>query len=211
MLGLVAVVESSPLLGDGIAKALQAVGVDAYYSSWNPQSLRGGTLAVLVRLATESDERRVAQFVASAAAPVSVLTPDIGAPAACRLIRIGVRNILPESTPIQLVALAVTDVVSSASVVPSWLLDSVQADSGATANELGLVPNEVAWLRDLSQGRNVCSIAAESGYSEREMFRRLNVVYRKLGATNRVEALLFAQRLGLLAQQAAATGSVVAA
>jgi DNA-binding NarL/FixJ family response regulator len=57
---------------------------------------------------------------------------------------------------------------------------------------------ELAWLVDLSRGASVVQLAERYGYSERAMFRRLGEVYGRLGASNRAEALVAAQRLGLL-------------
>jgi len=46
----------------------------------------------------------------------------------------------------------------------------------------------------------VTSLARSSGYSEREMYRLLSALYARLGVTTRTEALLRADRWGLLRQ-----------
>ena len=57
---------------------------------------------------------------------------------------------------------------------------------------------ERGWLRQLARGVSVAELAVRSCYSEREMYRLLNRAYQRLGAANRTEALLLAQRAGLL-------------
>ena len=57
---------------------------------------------------------------------------------------------------------------------------------------------EQAWLRRLATGGTVAGLARSCGYSEREMYRRLSAVYQRLGARTRTEALLLAERIGLL-------------
>lgn len=57
---------------------------------------------------------------------------------------------------------------------------------------------EVRWLAGLSEGRTVGELARRDGYSEREMFRRLHRLYAQMGVCGRTEALLAAQRWGLV-------------
>jgi DNA-binding NarL/FixJ family response regulator len=57
---------------------------------------------------------------------------------------------------------------------------------------------ERRWLLALARGVTVVRLADDEAYSERGMFRRLHDLYLRLGATNRSEAILAAQRLGLL-------------
>jgi DNA-binding NarL/FixJ family response regulator len=64
-----------------------------------------------------------------------------------------------------------------------------------------LLPRERAWLRHLADSGTVGSLAGQSGYSEREMYRLLGSLYSRLGASNRTEALLLAERWGLLQEE----------
>lgn len=64
-----------------------------------------------------------------------------------------------------------------------------------------LQPHERAYLRRLADGGTVASLARSAGWSEREMYRLLSGVYARLGATNRTEALLLAERWGLLDEE----------
>ena len=57
---------------------------------------------------------------------------------------------------------------------------------------------EIGWLGSLARGIQVSCLAADTGLSEREMYRALNRVYEKLGVATRVEAVVVATQLGLL-------------
>ena len=61
--------------------------------------------------------------------------------------------------------------------------------------------HERQYLRRLADGGTVAGLARSAGYSEREMYRLLSAVYARLGATNRTEALLLAERWGLLDEE----------
>lgn len=70
---------------------------------------------------------------------------------------------------------------------------------GPTAEESELLsPTEVHWIRMLARGVTVAKLASDVGYSEREMFRMLGELYRRMGVQNRSEALVQAARWGLL-------------
>jgi DNA-binding NarL/FixJ family response regulator len=61
-----------------------------------------------------------------------------------------------------------------------------------------LSETERAWLRRLAAGGTVAGLARDCAYSEREMYRRLSDLYTRLGGRTRTEALLLAERHGLL-------------
>jgi DNA-binding NarL/FixJ family response regulator len=61
-----------------------------------------------------------------------------------------------------------------------------------------LAERDLQYLRLLSQGATVAGLGRRFAHSEREMYRLLSVTYQRLGARNRTEALLLAQRFGLL-------------
>jgi len=58
--------------------------------------------------------------------------------------------------------------------------------------------DETEWLVALAAGMTVARLADDTGYSERAMFRRLHDLYGRLGVTSRAEAIVAAERLGLL-------------
>ena len=61
-----------------------------------------------------------------------------------------------------------------------------------------LSEQERSWLVDLAEGRTIASIAQRSRLSEREMYRRLDRLYGRLGVNGRAGAVAFAGEWGLL-------------
>jgi DNA-binding NarL/FixJ family response regulator len=64
--------------------------------------------------------------------------------------------------------------------------------------DMHLSEEECGWLKELACGTSPDEIAWRSGYSRRTMYRRLQAVYRRLGAVRKTQALLEAKRRGLI-------------
>src|SRR5215212_3077932 len=81
-------------------------------------------------------------------------------------------------------------------------LDELVATVWAASLGRTLLPAAVAReLAALAGSATVTSLAKSAGYSEREMYRLLSALYSRLGVTTRTEALLRADRWGLLRQR----------
>jgi DNA-binding NarL/FixJ family response regulator len=63
---------------------------------------------------------------------------------------------------------------------------------------IGLTPRELELLEKLPSGDTIMEIAAQLFVSESTVKTHLSAVYRKLGATNRVQAINAARKSGLL-------------
>jgi DNA-binding NarL/FixJ family response regulator len=83
-------------------------------------------------------------------------------------------------------------------MMPIDIAQILAARGEANAEPPDLSERELAWLRALANNVTVLSLARQSGYSEREMYRLLSALYERLGTTTRTSALLRADRLGLL-------------
>jgi len=68
-----------------------------------------------------------------------------------------------------------------------------------------LTAEEIDWLNSLAAGATIGELANVAGYSERQLYRKLRDAYGRLGVQSRTEALLLAQRRGLLTQPAGAS------
>jgi DNA-binding NarL/FixJ family response regulator len=130
------------------------------------------------------------------AATLVVLDPRADITAA-ELVHLGARAVLPTSCSDALV-FATLSVILAGGVV----LDPGSAGEMATASAArctqGYSDRDVDLLRRLATGLTVAALAKEMGYSDRNVFRMLGDLYGRLGCRNRSEALLAANRLGLL-------------
>lgn len=70
------------------------------------------------------------------------------------------------------------------------------ATSGAQV--VGITDAERRWLEELEGGITVSKLAPIAGYSERSLYRQLNQLYHRLGASNREEAVAEARRRELM-------------
>ncbi len=86
------------------------------------------------------------------------------------------------------------------SILPRGSVEELATRSAEDVHgpESVLTSEEVGWMQALAAGKRVHEIAEAAGFAERSMFRRLYRVYSALGAGTRTEALLAAERLGLL-------------
>lgn len=93
------------------------------------------------------------------------------------------------------VALALAAAISNSTVMPldlaRRLAEHTRQDRPADVDQ-----SEVGWLQSLAERKTVAQLGDSAGYSEREMYRRLRRLYRKMGVGGRTEALIMASRLG---------------
>jgi DNA-binding NarL/FixJ family response regulator len=106
--------------------------------------------------------------------------------------------VLPGSAREEDVAVAVAGAWRELSCLPTDAVRTLAGDAGGAADEVMLPPREVEWLRALADGATVAGLARAVGYSQREMYRLLAGAYSRLGTTSRTDALLRADRLGVL-------------
>lgn len=85
-------------------------------------------------------------------------------------------------------------VAGNQAVVPKSLVPRL----AAARQEALVTDDEMQWLASLASGTTVAELAARFAYSEREMYRRLSDMYRRIGARDKVHALLIAVKMGLI-------------
>jgi DNA-binding NarL/FixJ family response regulator len=93
------------------------------------------------------------------------------------------------------IALALEAAIQCNSIIPTDFAYRMAAQTSDRPRPL-LQDSELTWLQSLARSATVADLGESAGYSEREMYRRLNAIYRKMGVRSRTEALLKASRLG---------------
>lgn len=199
----VAVIETAIAYRRGLASTLALAGYEVVepddVAAWAEQA---SALAAIVGAAQDDPERTVARLASEVTVVALVPTPDpvhwwsfvlAGADGVAH------RDASPEDI-VAVLERALDGMMVVPTEVGRWLAEHapIPPDGGT-----GLGPEEAAWLRYLADGKTVAALADQVGYSERTMFRKLYDVYGRLGARNRVEAMVFAQRLGLLGPSSA--------
>jgi DNA-binding NarL/FixJ family response regulator len=83
-------------------------------------------------------------------------------------------------------------------VLPTEVVRALVATNGAPVDVPQVTAVEIRWLQSLADGVTVAELAKQASYSEREMFRLLQRLYRRMGTRTRVAAIVKAARTGLL-------------
>lgn len=110
------------------------------------------------------------------------------------LLALGVSGFIPKSDSTQVILQAVQLVLAGGTYVPARLMAPATAPS-APAPLASLTPRQQDVLHQLAQGRPNKLIARELDISEATVKVHLLAIFRALGARNRTEAVVIAQRL----------------
>lgn len=98
---------------------------------------------------------------------------------------------IPDDLPIDRIAALVScDGARALADAASAVCDS------SCAPDSGLLEEELAVLRSLSEGRRVIDVAIDLGFSERALYRLVRSLCQKLGVGSRTEAVALAARRG---------------
>ena len=109
---------------------------------------------------------------------------------------------VPVDAEVEDLVAAVRAAARECTVLPARVARQLAAGMAPDEGAPVLSEQQVGWLRELVNGATVTSLARSAGYSEREMYRLLSALYARLGVTTRTEALLRADRWGLLRRRA---------
>lgn len=169
------------------------VGVIEDYSHWSPEP----GCALVVACASESGldtvvDLRERDAVTSIVALVPEDQPDLQLAA----LASGADTVDTWSIDPETLAAHVGLALDNRSVIPVELAHRLV--SSAPLLEIDLNAQEVAWLRQLAEGATVAELADKFHYSERGMYRQLADLYERMGARNRLHALILAVRSGAL-------------
>jgi DNA-binding NarL/FixJ family response regulator len=152
---------------------------------------------VIVPLREPGDCARIDDYAPKAL--VVALLPDAEPRSYSHALRHGARGAVPWDDDPETIAAAVAAALSGEVRIPAPVAAAIAAWGPDPHGEGALIGDvEVEWLLELAKGGTVVRLAERYGYSERAMFRKLADLYARLGVTGRAEALVAADRLGLL-------------
>ncbi len=154
-----------------------------------------GPFVVVVPLARSGTV--VSALTAPSAHAVVVLVDAATTEVCATAVRAGITGILAADDASDDVLVVLKAAARGRTVLPQDVVRALCRPEAVTPPSL--TSTEQAWLRRLAAGGTVSALARSCGFSEREMYRRLSGVYLRLGARTRTEALLLAERFGLLA------------
>ncbi len=186
-------------------RGVAAVLAEADYASaeyadlveWRPG--RGGA-AVILHVADGSQLLALSVFHADHPhIPVIAVTPTLGVAEYAAVIKAGGMAALGEDEPVATLIATLEHVAAGRASAPPAIMQALALRVAAGFGEpLQIDEVDAARIRALAAGSTVAQLAAESAFSEREMFRLLNELYTRIGVSNRTEAIVWASRHGLL-------------
>jgi DNA-binding NarL/FixJ family response regulator len=198
---LIGIYAKSPTVLRGITAVVGDAGFAAVplpsLSDWVPG--RGGSVVIAV-IRDEGVADAARTFCEDHPhVPLIAISPEGGVGAIADSIRRGAITAIGEDEPEERIVTAVEAALEGMAVLSADVAAAMAAHVPPTTNpEAWVDEREAEWLRQLAAGVTVPAIAAASGYSEREMFRVLQRLYRRLDVKGRTEAIVWASKQGLL-------------
>lgn len=193
----VAIVEPAIAYRRGLEIALTAAGLktDTPVSPL-PWALEKQDRVAIVTL-RDRESCDLIEAIAGSGGIVVALVPDPTKDGYWHALRHGAASAVDWSADPDVIIAAVVQAARGLTLLPREVIGSLSARTG-TAHGPIIEPEEVEWLGALAHGATVVALADEIGYSERAMFRKLHDLYVRLGVKSRSEALVEAERLGVL-------------
>lgn len=189
----IAIVDRSPLLANGLIAALAGAGRSARRVPIEGVDARHHTSAI-IEVATPNDVINASDLVNEGVSVVALVRSPCPVERTRRLLRAGVHHVIPDTVTTDVLVHSVIHETDDVVLMPRDA--AISGLTGTPSDVLG--EQEIHWLRALAKGQRVHELADDAGYSERSMFRQLSRLYDLLGAANRTEALVAAERLALL-------------
>ena len=128
--------------------------------------------------------------------PVIVVSASEDAGTIQRSIDYGASGFVPKSAPIGEVGAAIRAVLDGQVWVPGGI-GSDEAETAMAERVVNLTPQQMRVFAGMAEGRLNKQIAWEMSISEQTVKDHVSAILRKLGATNRTQAILLASQLAL--------------
>ncbi len=184
---------SAPVIATGITSVLG----DAEWTVSLGQSEQqdyGSVVIVFVRSGRGIIEvREIRRFFVEGS--IVAITDNIEADLTAELVAAGATTVIGWDSDPEILRAAMELALHQISAIAIPALRLI-ATSGAQTT--GITDAERRWLEELEGGITVSKLAPIAGYSERSLYRQLNQLYHRLGASNRAEAIAEARRRELM-------------
>jgi DNA-binding NarL/FixJ family response regulator len=195
----IAVVDPLPMYQQGVAAVLSAAGhtveTPADVLEW---VRRGQQAVVLLTLECEQDWELLEHLRDPAATHVVIaVIEEESVVQGVRAVRAGAQSVLLRRVTVGALRRTVEATIDGQAVMPAAVAAALGPGAPDAAQRFPS-PEQRSWLRQLADGSTVAQLAGQVGYSEREMFRLLQSLYKKMGVRTRIQAIIRAQDQGWL-------------
>jgi DNA-binding NarL/FixJ family response regulator len=192
----VAIVERLPAYRRGLAAAFADVGFAVEELSGFDESATAAD-AVVFTIDSEEAWAGLAELVAQPGIVVVALLEDATVTGYRRALRLGLAGTVSREAPTEQIVAVVCAALAGTTLLPCPIARQL-AERGGVEQPLPISDNEAGWLRAMADGATIATLAQAARYSERQMHRLIANLYKRIGAANRQQALVFAARYGIL-------------
>jgi DNA-binding NarL/FixJ family response regulator len=192
----VAIVERLPAYRRGLAAALVESGFVVEELAAVEEPIKA---ADVVAFTADSEESWAAldPLMASPGPAIVVLLEDASVASYRRALHLGVAGAVSRDAPTEQIVAVVSAALDGTALIPSPIARQLAERCGAE-EPLPISDSEARWLRAMAEGTTIANMAQTARYSERQMHRLIANLYKRIGAANRQQALVFAARYGIL-------------
>ena len=182
---LVLVVDPSPALGSVLVDRLVDAGIEAQWSA----TWRHVPDPTVVLCAADL----LAGVPAGHLHRTVVAVDDLSIGVVRNYLARGLPSVVDRLWPVERIVHVVVEAAAGRSVLPSELLRAALTGD-RPAVDLDLSAEERSWLEAFAEGRSSGWVARQAHISERQLYRRLQNIYERLGVTNRSAAIAVLSR-----------------
>lgn len=129
---------------------------------------------------------------------VVTLTADDSQATYRSALRAGATASAPADAPMEQIVEVVREALQGRSILPADVARRLALDAPDQPSEYAPRLDEIGWIQAMASGDTMAEIADSGGMSKSELTKRLNELYRRIGAENRTEAIIKFARWGLL-------------
>jgi DNA-binding NarL/FixJ family response regulator len=192
----VAIVERLPAYRRGLAAAFADVGFAVQELSVFDESTTDAD-AVVFTIDSEAAWAGLAELVADPRVVVVALLEDATVTGYRRALRLGLAGTVSREAATEQIVAVVCAALAGTTLLPCPIARQL-AERGGVEQPLPISDHEAGWLRAMADGATIATLAQAARYSERQMHRLIANLYKRIGAANRQQALVFAARYGIL-------------
>lgn len=192
----VAIVERLPAYRRGLAAAFAEVGFAVTELAACDESASDADVVVF----TIDSEAAWAGLEALLEVPelaIVALLDDATVTGYRRALRLGLAGTVSREAPTEQIVAVVSAALTGTTLLPGAIARQL-AQRGGIEQPLPISEHEAGWLRAMADGATIATLAQAARYSERQMHRLIANLYKRIGAANRQQALVFAARYGIL-------------
>jgi DNA-binding NarL/FixJ family response regulator len=192
---VVVIVERLPAYRRGLAVALAESGFVVEELAAVEEPMRAAD-AIVLTIDSEESWAALVRVVASSTVVVALLE-DAGVSSYRRALHLGVAGAVGRDASTEQIVAVVRAALDGTTLIPRPIARQL-ADRCGAEEPLPISDSEARWLRAMAEGTTIANMAQTARYSERQMHRLIANLYKRIGAANRQQALVFAARYGIL-------------